>query len=217
MRISHRYLDACRRNPVAWTRRRLSSSTDEFIPIGYDGYTKLAIYAYHRTQDRAFARQQLSTYLSRFSSIDRIQEAEDVLDSYISWHDQERPIVVRTRFRIILDIDHGNFLTGEVSRIDICRDSGYRGILLGPIPLDWDSQLRMPLIQLGLSQMYQRDPSEIEIGVQELDGSSISTRNYSDSEIGGAFEQVVRISKRVYEEVMQNVKGAWEKGTGLIN
>jgi len=65
--------------------------------------------------------------------------------------------------------------------------------------------------------MYQRDPSEIEIGVQELDGSSISTRNYSDSEIGGAFEQVVRISKRVYEEVMQNVKGAWEKGTGLIN
>ena len=152
------------------------------------------------------ARQKLSKYLSRFRSIDRIQEAEDVLDSYISWYDQKRPIVVRTRARIILDIGHGNSLTGEVSRMDICRDSGYRGILLGPIPADWDSQLRMPLIQHGLSQIYQRDQSEIEIGVQELDGSGISTRSYDQNQIDRAFEQVVEISKRVYEEIMQHVK-----------
>lgn len=207
MKISHRYLDACSRNPAAWTRRRLSSSTDDFIPMGYAGYTKLAIYTYHRTQERTLAHEHLSKYLSRFSSIDRIQEAEDVLDSYISWYDQERPIVVRTRARIILDIGHGNSLTGEVSRMDVCRDSGYRGILLGPIPADWDSQLRMPLIQLGLSQIYQRDPSEIEIGVQELDGSGISTRSYDQTQIDRAFEQVVEISKRIYEEVMQHVKG----------
>jgi len=105
-----------------------------------------------------------------------------------------------------LDIGHGNSLTGEISRMDICRDSGYRGILLGPIQADWDSQLRMPLIQLGLSQIYQRDQSEIEIGVQELDGSGISTRSYDQNQIDRAFEQVVEISKRVYEEVMQHVK-----------
>jgi hypothetical protein len=206
MRISHRDLDACRRNPAAWTRRRLSSSTDDFIPMGYAGYTKLAIYAYHKTQDRTLARRKLSKYLNRFRSIDRIEEAEDVFDSYISWYDQERPIVVRTGARIILDIGHSNSLTGEVSRIDICRDYGYRGILLGSIPTDWDSQLRMPLIQLGLSQIYQRDPSEIEIGVQELDGFGISTRSYDQSQIDRAFEQVVEISKRVYEEEMQHVK-----------
>ena len=90
--------------------------------------------------------------------------------------------------------------------MDICRDSGYRGILLGPIPADWDSQLRMPLIQYGLSQIYQRDQSEIEVGVQELDGSGISTRSYDQNQIDRAFEQVVEISKRVYEEIMQHVK-----------
>ncbi len=202
MRISHNDLENCSKNPSMWARNRLTRSKPDFIRRGYDGSTKLAIFAFHKTENEDDARVKLSSYLSDFSSLSRIEAAEDTLSSYIAWYYDEKPIVVETRVRLGIDIGFDNTLAGEVSRVDIRRGAGYRGILIGSIPANWNNQLRMPLIQFGLARLYKRRPDEIEVGWQDLSGRPLLTKCYKDNEISRAFKEVARTSESVYEEVV---------------
>jgi hypothetical protein len=201
MRISHSDLESCSTNPSTWAKNRLNRSESDFIPRGYDGFTKLAIFSFHKTGSEGDARAKLSSYLSHFSSPSRKETAKGALSSYIAWYYSEKPIVVAIRVRLGIDIGFNNTLVGEVSRVDVQRAAGYRGILLGSIPANWTDQLRMPLIQLGLAQLYKRSADEIEVGWQDLSGRPIRTKCYTDREIRSALKEVERISKSVYEEV----------------
>lgn len=207
MRISHSDLESCSNNPSAWAKNRLIRSVPDFIRRGYNGSTKLAIYAFHKTDNERAARAKLSFYLSNFSSLSKIAAAEGALSSYIAWYYDEKPIVVATRVKIGIDIGFDNILAGEVSRVDIRRNAGYRGILLGSIPDNWANQLRMPLIQIGLAQLYKRQPDEIEVGWQDLSGRPLQTKCYADREMRTAFKEITRISKSVYEEVVAHTSG----------
>jgi hypothetical protein len=205
MRISHGDLESCSSNPSAWAKNRLIRSMPDFIRRGYKGSTKLAIYAFHKTDNERAAKAKLSFYLSNFSSLGKIAAAEGTLASYIAWYYDEKPIVVATRVKIGIDIGFDNILAGEVSRVDIQRNAGYRGILLGSMPARWADELRMPLIQVGLAQLYKRQPDEIEVGWQDLSGRPLQTKCYADREIRTAFREVTRISKSVHKEVVAHI------------
>jgi len=163
--------------------------------MGYDGYTKLAIIKYHKTNSEIEAQNALSRYLSRFKNIDRISECEDILTEYIQWHKLYNPIVIDIKRRISVSINYGNSIGGEVTRVDFTSAGGYLGVLLGNKSDNWQSELRMPLIQFGLSQAYNRSITDFSVGVQNLDGSELETISFSSTNIKNALKKAELLSK----------------------
>lgn len=195
MKISHREFEECAQNPAEWLRARKISPSGSFIPMGYNGYTKLAILKYHKTNSEEEARRALSSYLARFRNIDRISECEDIFDLYIAWYRRTNPIVIETRRRIEININYGNFIGGEVTRVDLTPD-GYLGVLLGNISGEWRRELRMPLIQLGLSQIYGRKIADFSVGIQNLDGSGFEIVSFPESRVNAALRQARALSRK---------------------
>ncbi len=193
LRISHRVFEEIARNPRNW--RNIVNQYSSFISMGYDGYTKLAIIKYHKTNSEIEAQNALSRYLSRFRNMDRISECEDVLTEYIQWHQLNNPIVIDIKRRINVDINYGNSIYGEITRVDFTPTGGYSGILLGNKADNWQSELRMPIIQFGLSQVYYRSVADFSVGVQNLDGSELETISFSSVDIKNALKKAESLSK----------------------
>ena len=62
---------------------------------------------------------------------------------------------------------------------------------------DWQDDLRMPLLQLGLAHVTGRPVAEIVVGYQDLDGTGLETTAYSTSEIEDAKRCLLALAKRL--------------------
>lgn len=181
MRISHTQLESCLANPRAWYRSSIAAESHPYL-MGYERVLRLSIFHFHHTSDVA-ARDYLARMIRRHSlkNVGRISEIEIRLDRYIKWATKERLKVADTKVNIAYELGFLE-LRGEIGRVDV-TDSGYRAVLLGKVPQDWEKQLRMPLLQVAVAQMYARPREKTEVGVQELDASNLAVRLYSDMEI----------------------------------
>lgn len=112
----------------------------------------------------------------------RLDHAEEQLRSYIEWCNAKSPVVAGVKVNIRYQIASPFVLGGEVSRIDVDTDSGgYRAVLLTENVDDWASEERMPLIQLAVAEYFHREPSDVAVGVQRLDGSDLQAQTYHAS------------------------------------
>ena len=68
-------------------------------------------------------------------------------------------------------------------------------VLLGKVPQDWEKQLRMPLLQVAIAQMYARPQDKTEVGFQELDASNLAVRLYGDMEIQRAQRKFMALGR----------------------
>ncbi|MDQ2668800.1 MAG: hypothetical protein M3Z05_22795 [Gemmatimonadota bacterium] len=149
--------------------------------------TKLAIYKYHATGDADAARQHLRNLLGRFGDTGKKLSAEYELDTYIAWAERNDLIVADRKVRIEYDLGSGVLLGGEVSRVDVdVVGGGYRAILLGAHDPDWGAELRTPLLQRAVAQHFDRNESEVMVGVQSLDGTALETLWFTTAEIDEA-------------------------------
>src|SRR5208337_997217 len=94
---------------------------------------------------------------------------------------------------------------GEMHRLDVLPN-GYRALLLGQYPRDWETQMRMPLLQSAVARRYGRPIDHIAVGVQHLDGSGLTAKKYSQAEIAAAESDFRNIS-RIVERHARNVPG----------
>ena len=184
MRISHSELEACRRDVSRWVAAKLNPAAGP--RAGYAGMTKLAIYKFHATGDADTARDHLRALLGRFGDTGKKLSAEYQLDAYIDWAEREGLIVADRKVRLGFDLGSGLLLGGEVSRVDVDLQGGYRAVLLGACDPDWRDELRTPLLQRAVARHFAREEGEVSIGVQELDGGDLQTVRYSEAEIDAA-------------------------------
>lgn len=198
MRISHTQLESCLANPRGWYRSSLAAEPHPYL-MGYERVLRLSIFHFHHTSGVA-ARDYLARMIRRHNlkNVSRIRQIEIELERYITWATQDRLKVADTKVNIAYEL--GFFeLRGEISRVDV-TDSGYRAVLLGKVPQEWEKQLRMPLLQVAVAQMYARPQDKTEVGFQELDASNLAVRLYSDVEIQRAqrkFMALGRIVRRI--------------------
>jgi hypothetical protein len=181
VRLSHIELEACRANPRGWARAKREAKG--FMRIGYSGAIKLSINDFHKHGQLPESIQYLQALLTKLKLINpqRTVDAEYTLEGYAEWFASARPIVAASKARIELDLGNSIILGGEVSRIDVVvADDGYRGILLSDEddPL-WQDRLRMPLLQRAIAGRFERNESDVVVGIQRLDGSDLMTRSYS--------------------------------------
>lgn len=187
MRISHNTLDDCLRNPRQWFISTRSSSSHPY-KMGYERVLRLSIYHCHKNSADE-ARRYMSEKITRhnFRNAQRVSEIENGLESYIAWAVSERLRNAGVQININLSLGFLE-LRGEISRIDVI-DSGYRAVLLGTRTENWQSQLRMPLIQSAVSLTYARPAQEVEVGFQELDGANLQTVSYGSRQLKAAQEE----------------------------
>ena len=185
MKISQSELEGCLKQPRSWLREKLSTPAHPF-KTGYNRALLLSIFNYHKTGQAIVARQYLRDIVQRhqFKDLTRIDEIEVAFEAYVGWCERENLAVADSH--VLIRFDSGYLtLVGEVSRVDVTRDN-YRAVLLGPIPSNWERQLRMPLIQKAISEKFARPVREVAVGVQELDGTDLQVRSYTTAALARA-------------------------------
>jgi hypothetical protein len=198
LKISHLELEACRRDVVRWVAARLAPGAGP--RAGYAGMTKLAIYRYHATGDAGAARDHLRALLGRFGNEGKKLGAEYELDAYIEWAERSGLIVADRKVRLGYDLSSGISLGGEVSRVDVDLNGGYRAVLLGTCDPGWRAELRMPLLQRAIADHFSRDEAEISVGVQELDGTGLQTVQYATDQVDEAEERARTVAAQLARE-----------------
>ena len=193
-------LEFCSQDVVGWVRSKLSPAGGG-PRLGYAGAVKLAIYFFHKSGNETGARAHLRDLLARFQGSSQKAAAVQEFESYLRWYTGQRPIVASHRVRLEFSLGSGIILGGEVSRVDVdVTSSGYRAIQLGTPRAGWRSELRMPLIQLGIADKYQREAAEVRVGFQNLDGSNLSLVSFSEPELQAAERSARAVAERVAAE-----------------
>ena len=205
MNISHTQLDDCRSNPRSWVQAKVGPAA--FFSFGYNQALLHAIQHYHRSLgDAGSARRYLQESVDRnFENEVRSEEIKEWLDAYIKWCRQSGVIVADSKFRVKLNLGVFLELRGEMHRLDVLP-GGYRALLFGQYPRDWENQIRMPLLQGAVAVRYGRPMDHIIVGVQHLDGSDLVVRQYSQAEIATAESEFKRLSS-IVEGHARNIPG----------
>lgn len=170
---------------------------------------KLAIYRFHKSGSDTGARAHLRDLLDRFQSDYHKAATEREFDSYLRWYASHQPIVASYRVRLGYALGSGVSLGGEVSRVDVdATRGGYSAVLLGNPRPNWQSEIRMPLIQLGVADRYQRGAAEVRVGLQHLGGSNLSLTSFSDAELWAAEQNARAVARSVAAEWARQGGGA---------
>jgi hypothetical protein len=198
MRISHTQLETCLANPRTWYRTSLATESHPYL-MGYERVLRLSIHHFHKSSGSA-ARDYITEMIRKHNlrNVRRINEIEISLDRYAMWCTAEALKVADTKVNIAHQLGFLE-LRGEIGRVDV-TSAGYRAVLLGKVPVDWEKQLRMPLIQVAVALMYGRPQDKTEVGFQELDASNLATKLYSDRQIQKAqrtFMALGRVVRRI--------------------
>lgn len=177
-------IESCLANPRQWYTA-LSSAASHPYKMSYSRALQLAILQYHRVSPRA-AQQYLDNLNKKhhFKDVRRVTKMESDLLSYIRWATSER--VKMVDFKVNISLPSGFLeLRGEIGRVDVTA-IGYRAVLFGKPAANWQKQLRMPLIQVAIGQMYGRPTEDVAVGFQELDGSNLQTIIFSAAQTASA-------------------------------
>jgi hypothetical protein len=170
--------------------------------MGYDRVLRLSIFRFHHASGQA-ARDYMAQMIRRyaFKNAQRVHEIEASLERYIAWASAGGLRVADTNVNIACEIGFLE-LRGQISRVDVTA-TGYRAVVLGEVPADWRSHLRMPLIQFAIAQMYGRQQDKTEVGFQNLDAGNLMTSLYTNQQIDRArrrFMALGRIVRRIQKE-----------------
>jgi hypothetical protein len=198
MRISHIQLELCLANPRGWYRTAITAVSHPYL-MGYDRVLRLSIFQFHQTSART-ARNYMTQMIRKhnFRNAQRVHQIEASFERYLAWASAEGPRVADTSVNIACEIGFLE-LRGQISRIDVTA-TGYRAVLFGEVPVDWRTQLRMPLIQFAIARMYGRPQDRTEVGFQNLDGGNLVTSLYTEHQIDKARRRFMALGRIVRRE-----------------
>ncbi len=218
MRIRLGELEECRRDPHSWIREKLDAQGGG-PRGGYDYLLRLGIYRFHKVGDLSIARSYLEQLIQnrRLTNDSRILGTLDRLEAYVRWCSVSGLVVADCGMRVDYDLGHGISLGGTVHRVDVTSE-GYRGVQLGSPPPNWADQLGMRLMQRVLGSVYARPENEVQVGVQALDGSWLSTVCLDATSLDAAEQEARRMARHVHtvlraREAMEEGRGAGTGGT----
>ena len=199
MRISHRELAQCQINPTEWVSNQVNQ-TEKHYRMSYARCLREEINRFHQHRDIKAARQYLQEKFlkHKLKNHSRIQETLRCLNAYMNWFQSEEIMLIRPQFPLNFGLGHGVILGGYISRVDMMlKPKRYRAILLENIPLQWDKELRMPLIQKSLARFFHRPEEKFLVGIQELDARDLVEVTYSKT----TMDDTEQIARQLAEEM----------------
>lgn len=198
IRISHTEFSSAQQDFPRWWRAKQTPTTSGRM-LGYAQVVKLSIYKFHKEQgNRASALAHFDRLVTgRLTNAQKIFRARLQLESYVDWYARSAVIVADQRVRLSLSLGADVVFGGEISRLDVSGNR-YRAVLLSPAaPRNWQSETRIPLIQLAIARKYERDDQDVAVGVQLLDGTGLAEVTFGFDELATALATANRIADRV--------------------
>lgn len=197
MKISHKQLESCRFSPKSWVASRQQGGG--WSSFGYNQALNLAISTFHDTTSVGAAKTRLDGYVAKnFKDAKRIAKLHEYLEGYARWFATSGIISADSNVLLAYPYKANWQLGGLISRVDYLQ-SGYRAVLFEGIVSGWKDQLRMPLIQTAIAERYGRPATEVRVGLQEIDGNTLTDTRYSTVQRSMAEAEFKKIGAQVHK------------------
>ena len=202
MRITHKQLETCRKDPIGWVADNISSQGSSIFLRNFDQCLEQAVFQFHKTRQADLSKVYLENRMksAKFSDVEIFEDTRMKLNSYIAWFVNSGVTVAGGRFLLSMDLGSDITLGGFIGRIDLTQN-GYRAILLENIMPAWDEDLRMPLIQIGIAKAFGRPINEVSVGIQELDASNLVVCCFKPEELATASHVAQYLSNQISREL----------------
>jgi hypothetical protein len=187
MRISLGDLEQARRDPRAYIRHRESRGGGFFFKSGYATLQR-AVFHFHKSKGNIEeAKQYLrESYERQFKHKQRLEGYVKQLERYALEFSKQGTSVFKVRDRLVIPVPEklaGQIsVTGQIPRLDL-SSGGYNVWLFAKQPLDWRSELRLPIIQAAYSKKLSANIDEIKVGVYDFSTSTYTDYSFDELEI----------------------------------
>lgn len=198
MRIKHRVLEQVRKSPesISQITGQKTAGGKTMIRV-WDN----AIGKYHHSKDAQAAQAYLLNGLSNFNNTKKNNEWREVLvnkfNRYIASYEKLKVENIGVNTRLLMDIHHNNFLTGEILRIDKTPESEYLVTVQNRQDEIWGHELRFRLLQIHFSNKYKCPYDSIKVGVYNFQSEEHEYLSFDDIELRQAWDEVVNLSNRI--------------------
>ena len=200
MKIPHRDLEEMRVNPTGYLSRVARGGTEVRRRSVFRNW-QLAIYEYHKRRDVIVAQAYFRNLCTRFvqtpAMLRRLEEHESAVADYATEFEGLGRAVVRTAIRVSLDLGNGMELGGEVGRLDIVAQGGYAAYLITHQTPSWDTQLRMPLLQLCFARSLGVSPTDVVVGLYSYEDGRHFDRRFPLREVEAAEREARTLARRL--------------------
>jgi hypothetical protein len=203
MKIPLRELEEARRNPDAYLRKRRSSGGFNFNPKSKYRTLVRSVNTFHRTgNDSTSAQDYLEANFAKlFKEQKQLAEYIEKLGQYISDFKDSGATVFKVRDILVVPLitelkDAGFYISGEIPRLDITPD-GYTAWLFSNKPIDWENEIRLPLIQSAYAEILKVDEREIKINIYDFVEREQKSFHFSKTQLEDAQNELHRTLKRI--------------------
>jgi hypothetical protein len=210
MRIPLTDLEKVRRDPKAYSlrhkarRSRIAPNPKGKPRLSESIYPLLmrAISELHRskgslTRARRHLKRICPPHLRRRKAL---LEAIDQLDKYAVEFQTSGHKVFRRRDRLVLPLPKRFAakvsITGEIPRIDLSK-SGYTVWLFTRGSVDWDRELRLPLIQWAYSTRLNSEIEDVALAAYDFSSQRYETHQFTKGQIRSAKKELFRLLRQL--------------------
>lgn len=201
LRIPLRDLEELRRDPKAYIRRR-KNQEEFFSPKSKHQILLRSVFTYHATNgDLDYARSYLQKIYKEKEFKDKkgFQSLIEKLDSYVNSFTQLKSAVFDIRRNIIVPLPEdisGIRVSGQIPRLDI-TSTGYLAWLFARETSQWESEIRLPIIQSVCADILAANIDEVSVGIYDFSVSAGTVYNFSQGEVEEAKEELIQSVRQI--------------------
>jgi len=197
MKLKHKFLEQIRKSP------ELASKFSE--EKGQGGKTMVRVWDrsishFHQEGEEEAFRYLLNGLLEFRDTKEHRQRKElyyNKLKNYIKEYNSYGFKSLKIMSHLKIDIQHNNFITGEVFRIDKTPENGYAITLLNRTDEVWAHQLRFRLLQIHYSNLYKCPHDLIKVGIYNFEKEKHEYFSFDDEELREAWAEISGISSKI--------------------
>ncbi len=199
MRIRHIKLELIRKNPENYNTIVNGNGQPRASMLRY---WQFAARKYHQNDnDSKFAIKYLDDNLkSHFkpttANISKILKLTNQLADYFTEYKKNKLNFYDSSNRISFDIGNGNFITGEIFRIDKKGNNFYITLFYKEDEI-WENELRFPLFQIYFSNILKCPFDQIFVGVFNYIKLEHEYNSFDENKLNESLSEVKEIFKKI--------------------
>jgi hypothetical protein len=205
MKIKHSDIEWARRDPVDYASYLYSKSTVRRPGgrPGFYGFWRIAALHYHKLLgDREAAINHYRDLVKNFKDTPSNQKKQELYVEYLNdyFDDYERMgySPFERHKRVSIDVGFDFQVVGEIPRLDIIPTGGIGLFLFAKEELNWQSELRFPLLQGYLSSESGYPLEEVSVGVYCLEARVHQSMVFAREEVEAAIRAVRKAAEIIY-------------------
>jgi hypothetical protein len=208
LKVGLRDLEEALRNPGAWAREQGGKGKSRYSRFNALRSTALD---FHKNNDVTVAQKLLE---ERFRKSFRVTKGNDeyfeMLDTYATSFAALGTTFVRARDNIVVSLpdefDDQFQVSGQIARLDMHPDGGYRAWMFARKADPWQGELRFPLLQTACAQQLNVPLEEVVPGMYEFSTGVYTQCQYTKRQVQAAMRKLSQLLKEIKQTRSQEQK-----------